>query len=351
MLTVYNRTKKSAPPMTCFVLPPLPTSTQAQYTPTSLAHSHPLLQIHAVHICCVHLQPQRHTCVCYALQERCCHDYYFHQSYCHPRSPQLQTHPEQCGQQMFKNGRSIHQIQQDEHSPCPSPHAIATFKEHFIMGLATVNRNCLLQLWDEFLHQVKLTLNLFSVSCPDPSKSANKEVHSPYDFNKSSIAPIGTKGPSATTPLSMPAGRRTKLMHSTLAPPQSTIGVCDSTCQPNDVALWTHGIFTQAIAQYQLFQLLISQSLQHATCSRHYKIPSQLQPAKPPSAVRLSVTYVPLSIQSMGLSAIDRNCNVLPLRFDDVPNFCPCCVYLSSILNVAKNIRTLIILIISSKNQ
>jgi hypothetical protein len=52
------------------------------------------------------------------------------------------------------------------------------------MGLATVDRNCPLQLRDEFLHQVELTLNLLHFSCHDPSKSANKEVHSPYDFNK-----------------------------------------------------------------------------------------------------------------------------------------------------------------------
>ncbi len=59
------------------------------------------------------------------------------------------------------------------------------------MGLAIVNRNCPLQLWDEFLHQVELTLNPLHFSRPDPSKSANKEVHGPYD--KTLIAPIGTK--------------------------------------------------------------------------------------------------------------------------------------------------------------
>jgi hypothetical protein len=38
--------------------------------------------------------------------------------------------------------------------------AIATFKEHFIPALATVDTHCPLQLWDEFLPQVKLTLNM-----------------------------------------------------------------------------------------------------------------------------------------------------------------------------------------------
>jgi hypothetical protein len=38
--------------------------------------------------------------------------------------------------------------------------AIGTFKEHFVAALATVDMNCPLQLWDEFLPQVELTLNL-----------------------------------------------------------------------------------------------------------------------------------------------------------------------------------------------
>jgi hypothetical protein len=41
--------------------------------------------------------------------------------------------------------------------------AIAIFKKHFISALATVNRNCPLQLWDDFLPQVELTLNLLQI--------------------------------------------------------------------------------------------------------------------------------------------------------------------------------------------
>jgi hypothetical protein len=38
--------------------------------------------------------------------------------------------------------------------------AIATFEEHFIAALATVNQLRPLQLWDDFLPQVELTLNM-----------------------------------------------------------------------------------------------------------------------------------------------------------------------------------------------
>jgi len=42
--------------------------------------------------------------------------------------------------------------------------AIATFKEHFIAALATVDMHCPLQLWDEFLLQVELTFNMLHFS-------------------------------------------------------------------------------------------------------------------------------------------------------------------------------------------
>jgi hypothetical protein len=92
------------------------------------------------------------------------------------------------------NKMGIHLVPPHNHQVNAAERAIATFKEHFIAGLATASKNCPLQLWDEFWHKVKLSLNLLRFSCRDPRKSANKEVHSPYDINKTPIAPIGTKG-------------------------------------------------------------------------------------------------------------------------------------------------------------
>ncbi len=71
--------------------------------------------------------------------------------------------------------------------------AIATFKEHFIAALATVNQLCPLQLWDEFLPQVELTLNMLCFSHCNPKLSANQEVYGAFDFNKMPLAPLGTK--------------------------------------------------------------------------------------------------------------------------------------------------------------
>jgi hypothetical protein len=119
------------------------------------------------------------------------------------------------------NKMDIHLVPPHNHRINAAKHAVATFKEHFITGLATVDRNCPLQLWDKFLHQVELTLNLLRFSCHDPSKFANEEVNGPYDFNKTPIVPISTKASSTMTPPSAPAGCRTELMHSTLPCPQA----------------------------------------------------------------------------------------------------------------------------------
>jgi hypothetical protein len=71
--------------------------------------------------------------------------------------------------------------------------ATGTFKEHFVAALATVNNLCPLQLWDKFLPQVQLALNLLCFSCCNPPISANHKLYGPFDINKTPLAPLGTK--------------------------------------------------------------------------------------------------------------------------------------------------------------
>jgi hypothetical protein len=71
--------------------------------------------------------------------------------------------------------------------------AIGPFKEHFVTALATVDNLCPLQLWDEFLPQVKFTLNLIRFSRCNSLISANHKLYGPFDFNKMPLAPLGTK--------------------------------------------------------------------------------------------------------------------------------------------------------------
>jgi hypothetical protein len=92
------------------------------------------------------------------------------------------------------NKMNVHLVPPHNHHINAAERAIATFKEHFIAGLATVDKNCPLQLWDEFLPQIELTLNLLCFSRCKPSRSTNKEVNRHFDYNKTPIAPLGSKG-------------------------------------------------------------------------------------------------------------------------------------------------------------
>jgi hypothetical protein len=127
------------------------------------------------------------------------------------------------------NKINVHLVPPHNHRINAAKCAIATFKEHFIAGLATVDRNCPLQLADEFLHQVELTLNLLHFSCHDPSKSANKKVNGSYDFNKTPIVPIITK----SLVYDDPAARTSWASHRTDA---FYIGPAPSHCQ----CLWLY---------------------------------------------------------------------------------------------------------------
>ncbi len=88
---------------------------------------------------------------------------------------------------------NIQLVPPHNHRTNAAEQAIATFKEHFIAALATVNHLCPFQLWDEFLLQVELTLNMLRFSRRNPKISANQEVYGAFDLNKTPLAPLGTK--------------------------------------------------------------------------------------------------------------------------------------------------------------
>jgi hypothetical protein len=71
--------------------------------------------------------------------------------------------------------------------------AIRTFKNHFIAGLCSVDKNFPLHLWDKLLPQAELTLNLFHGSRINPKLSAHAQMHGNFDFNRTPIAPPGIR--------------------------------------------------------------------------------------------------------------------------------------------------------------
>ena len=92
-----------------------------------------------------------------------------------------------------KNEMDIQLVEAHNHRFNADEQAIATFKDHFIAGLGTIDKNCPIQLWDEFIEQAQDTLNMLHTSQHDNSLSAYDDLEGPFDFNKTPIAPLGTK--------------------------------------------------------------------------------------------------------------------------------------------------------------
>ena len=80
----------------------------------------------------------------------------------------------------------IHQINAAER-------AIRTSKNNFLAGLASVDPSFPINEWDRLLPQAEITLNLLRTSRINPSLSAYTIINGNYDFNKSPMAPPGTK--------------------------------------------------------------------------------------------------------------------------------------------------------------
>jgi hypothetical protein len=71
--------------------------------------------------------------------------------------------------------------------------AIHTFKEHFVSGLASVEPDFPLHLWDRLLPQAEMTLNLLRTSRQHPHLSAAAHYHGMVDYSKTAFAPPGCK--------------------------------------------------------------------------------------------------------------------------------------------------------------
>jgi len=71
--------------------------------------------------------------------------------------------------------------------------AICTFKNHFIAGLCTTDKNFPIHLWDCLIPQAEITLNLLRGSQINSHLSAWAQLHGPFGFNRTPIAPPGTR--------------------------------------------------------------------------------------------------------------------------------------------------------------
>jgi hypothetical protein len=71
--------------------------------------------------------------------------------------------------------------------------AIHTFKNHFIAGLCSVDPTFPLKLWDKLLPQATITINLLQKSRINPRMSAYAQLNWHFDFNRTPLAPPGTR--------------------------------------------------------------------------------------------------------------------------------------------------------------
>jgi hypothetical protein len=81
----------------------------------------------------------------------------------------------------------------DQHRRNAAERAIRTWKNHFIAGLCNVDRNCPLIIWDKFVDQSTITLNLLRTSRINPQLSAYAQLFGNFDYNRTPLAPPGIR--------------------------------------------------------------------------------------------------------------------------------------------------------------
>ncbi len=94
---------------------------------------------------------------------------------------------------MTKQGIDYQLVPVGQHRRNAAERAIRTFKNHFIAGLCTTNKQFPLHLWDKLVFQALLTLNLMRRSRINPNLSAWAQVYGNYDFNCTPISPPGIR--------------------------------------------------------------------------------------------------------------------------------------------------------------
>ena len=80
-----------------------------------------------------------------------------------------------------------------EHRANSAERAIRTFKNHLMSILCTVDSEFPMAEWDRLLPQAVITLNLLRSSRTQPSLSAHASLFGNFDFNRTPIAPPGTR--------------------------------------------------------------------------------------------------------------------------------------------------------------
>jgi hypothetical protein len=93
----------------------------------------------------------------------------------------------------FKWKATFQLVPPDMHRRNRAEHAIRTFKDHFLAILAGIDATFPPYLWDLFLPQTELTLNLLRQSTINPWISAWEFFQGSFDFKKTPLGPVGCR--------------------------------------------------------------------------------------------------------------------------------------------------------------
>ena len=111
-----------------------------------------------------------------------------------PRLQRLDNEASQALQQFLQDEGIDYQLAPPHvHRRNSAERAIRTFKNHFIAGLSGTDPDFPLHLWDRLLPQALITLNLLRASRINPRLSAHAQLHGAFDFNRTPLAPAGTR--------------------------------------------------------------------------------------------------------------------------------------------------------------
>ena len=113
----------------------------------------------------------------------------------HP--PELHILDNECSDDLkkafLKYGIQHQKVPPHEHRVNAAERAIRTYKNHFVTILCNCDSQFPLTEWDRLLPQATLTLNLLRSSRIHPSLSAYASLFGNFDFNRTPMAPPGTK--------------------------------------------------------------------------------------------------------------------------------------------------------------
>jgi hypothetical protein len=111
--------------------------------------------------------------------------------------PQLQKLDNEASKELLKFMTSeaidYQLVSPNMHMRNAAERAIRTFKNHFIATLCGTDSDFPMHLWDRLLPQSLLTLYLLRSSRINPRLSAHAQVHGAFDYNRTPLAPPGTR--------------------------------------------------------------------------------------------------------------------------------------------------------------